>query len=149
MEVILLDRISKLGELGEKVKVKPGFGRNYLIPQGKALPATAANIEIFKARRAELEKAANERLAQAKQRADQLEGLSITIAANASEEGNLFGSVGIHEILHAVKDAGHTIAKSEVQLPEGPFRKLGDYEVHLYLHGDEVIAKIQVSVIPG
>lgn len=149
MEVILLDRIPKLGELGEKVKVKPGFGRNYLIPQGKALPATAANIEVFEARRAELEQAANERLAQARQRASTLENLQITITANAGEEGKLFGSVGIHEILHAIKELGHTVAKSEVQLPDGPFHQIGEYEVQLYLQGDEVIAKITVSVVPA
>jgi large subunit ribosomal protein L9 len=147
VEVILLDRISKLGELGEKVRVKAGFGRNYLIPQGKALPATKSNLEVFEARRKELEKTANERLAQAKQRALALNGLKISITANAGEEGRLFGSVGIHEVVQAAKELGYTIAKSEIQLPEGPFRQLGEYEVELYLHGDDVIAKIQVSVV--
>lgn len=147
MEVILLDRISSLGELGEKVRVKAGFGRNYLIPHGKALPATKPNIELFEARRAELETAANQRIEQAKQRALTLEGLSVTIAANAGEEGRLFGSVSTHEIVNAAKALGHEIARSEIQLPDGPFRQVGDYEVELYLHGDDVVAKIRVSVV--
>jgi len=146
VEVILLDRIPKLGELGAKVRVKAGFGRNYLIPQGKALPATKPNIEIFEARRAELEKSANVRLEQARQRAAALEGLLIAIAANAGEEGRLFGSVGTYEIVQAAKALGHTIAKNEIQLPEGPFRQVGTYDIVLHLHGDEVTAKIQISV---
>jgi large subunit ribosomal protein L9 len=147
VEVILLDRISKLGELGEKVKVKAGFGRNYLIPQGKALPATKPNLELFEARRAELEKVAKQRLEKDQQRALVLEGVSITIAANSGEEGRLFGSVGTHEIVHAMKEMGHEIAKSEIQLPEGPFRHVGNYEVELYLHGNDVVAKIQVNIV--
>jgi len=147
VEVILLERVSKLGNLGEKVRVKPGFGRNFLIPTGRALPATAANLVAFEARRAEIEKAAEERLQKAKERALVLEGLTVTIMANAGEEGKLFGSVGAHEISDAIKKMGHAITKGEVRLLEGAFRQLGDYEVELHLLGEEVTAKIRISIV--
>ncbi len=147
MEIILLEKISKLGELGAKVRVKPGFGRNYLIPQGKALPATKKNIEIFEEKRLELEKIANQRLEQARVRALAMNGLSITIAAHAGEEGRLFGSVSAHEIVHAVKELGYELTKNEVRLLEGPIRQLGHYEVELHLLGDEVIVKAQLSIV--
>lgn len=147
MEVILLERVSHLGELGDKVRVKPGFGRNFLIPTGRALPATKANLISFEARRAEIEKAANERLQAAKDRALVLEGLNVTILANAGEEGRLFGSVGPHEIADAVKKMGHTLSKGEVRLATGAIRQLGDFDVDLHLLGDDVTAKIRVSVI--
>ena len=146
MEVILLKKVSKLGDLGAKVRVKAGFGRNYLIPTGCALPATAANLKTFEAKRAELEKASAERLSQAQARASLLEGLSITITANAGEEGRLFGSVGAHEIVRAMKELGHEVAKNEIALPES-FRQIGEYEVELHLVGEEVTAKIRVSVV--
>lgn len=148
MEVILLERVSKLGELGAKVRVKPGFGRNYLIPKGKALPATKKNLEDFEARRSELEKIAHKRLEEAKARALSMEGLLISIAAHAGDEGRLFGSVGAHEVVRAVKELGYELAKSEVRLFEGPIRQLGNYEIELHL-GDEVVVKAQLSVIAG
>lgn len=147
MEVILLERVSHLGELGDKVRVKPGFGRNFLIPTGRALPATKANLISFEARRTEIEKAANERLQAAKERALVLEGLSVTIVANAGEEGRLFGSVGAHEIADAVKKMGHALTKGEVRLAAGAIRQLGEFDVDLHLLGEEVTAKIRVSVI--
>lgn len=147
MEVILLEKVPHLGALGDKVRVKPGFGRNFLIPTGRALPATKANLISFEARRAEIEAAANQRFEKAKERALVLEGLNISIVANAGEEGRLFGSVGIHEIAEAVKKMGHALSKSEVHLAAGPIRQLGDYEVELHLLGQEIIAKVRVSVI--
>jgi large subunit ribosomal protein L9 len=146
VEVILLERVAHLGELGDKVRVKPGFGRNFLIPTGRALSATKANLVSFEARRAEIEAAADQRLEKAKERALLLEGLNITIVANAGEEGRLFGSVGAHEIAAAVKKMGHTLSKGEVHLAAGPIRQLGDYEVELNLLGEEITAKVRVSV---
>lgn len=147
MEIILLERVPKLGELGDKVRVKPGFGRNFLIPTGRALPATKANLLTFEARRAEIEAAANARLEKAKERALVLEGLAVTIVANAGEEGKLFGSVGSHEITEAIQKMGHVITKGEVRLAAGAIRQLGDFDVDLHLLGEEVTAKIRVSVI--
>lgn len=147
MEIILLQRVPKLGDLGEKVRVKPGFARNYLIPQRKGLPATKANLEEFEKRRVELEKAATTRVEEAKARALALESIKITVAAHAGEEGRLFGSVGAYEIVRAAIEQGYKIAKSEVRLPSGPIRQIGEYEVDLHLLGDEVTAKILLSVI--
>lgn len=144
MEVILLEKISKLGDLGDKVKVKSGFGRNFLIPYGKAVPATAANVADFEARRAELQAAADAALAAARQRAEQLEGFSVTIKANAGEEGKLFGSIGTRDIANAVTAAGHEIKKSEVTLSSGVIREVGTYEVQLRLHTD---VSVPVSVV--
>lgn len=146
MEVILLERVPKLGALGERLKVKPGYARNYLIPQGKGLPATEANIKRFEARRAELEKSAQEKLDQAESRKASLEGSKIVLAMQAGEEGRLFGSVTSHDIVRALKDAGHKVAKGEVWLPQ-PIRQVGEYEVELYLHGNEIVAKINLSVV--
>ncbi|HSX20987.1 MAG TPA: 50S ribosomal protein L9, partial [Gammaproteobacteria bacterium] len=120
MNVILMDKIHKLGELGQQVKVKPGYGRNFLIPQGKAVPATKANIAIFEARRAELEKELAVKTAAAKQRAAQLEALNLTLTMLAAEEGKLYGSVGAAEIVDAIKAQGVEAHKNEVQLPNGP-----------------------------
>jgi len=147
VEVILLERIAKLGDLGATVKVKRGFGRNYLIPQKKALPATTKNIAYFETRRAVLEQEANERLQKARDRAATLEGLVFSVAARAGEEGKLFGSVGPHEIIDALKALGHVVAKNEVRLNEGPIRQLGEHEVSLHLHEEEVIVKIRVSIV--
>lgn len=149
MDIILLDRVPKVGNLGQRLKVKPGFARNFLIPTGKALPATAANLERFEARRLELEKAANERQALAKVRAAKLEGLSLSIAAQAGEEGRLFGSVTVHDIVRAMKEAGHEIFKNELRLPEGPIRMLGEFEVELQLQGSENVIKLKVTVVPS
>jgi large subunit ribosomal protein L9 len=147
MEVILLDTIGNLGGLGDKVKVKAGYGRNYLIPQGKAVPATAANVAEFEARRAELERAAAEAEASARSRAEALEALDvITIGAHAGEEGKLFGSVGTRDIAEAITAAGCEVDKSEVRLPDGALRETGDYSVAIQLHA-AVMAEVQVSVV--
>ena len=148
MEVILLENIGNLGDLGDKVDVKAGFGRNYLIPQGKAVPATEDNVAQFEARRAELEAAAAEATSAAEARAEAINALGlISIAANAGEEGKLFGSIGTRDIAEAVSAAGCDIDKSEVRLPEGALRELGEYEITIQVHGD-VTAMIAVAVIP-
>ena len=136
MEIILLEKIENLGAMGDKVTVKPGFGRNYLVPKGKAKPATPENIAEFEARRAELEKIAADALAQAEARREQLDGKTINIAAKAGEEGKLFGSIGTADITDAVKAAGVDIERHEVRLPEGAFRQVGEYDVTLHLHSD-------------
>ena len=148
MEVILLENISNLGGLGDKVVVKAGFGRNYLIPQGKAVPATEGNSAQFEARRAELEAAAATALGSAEGRAEAINALGlISIAANAGEEGKLFGSVGTRDIAEAVTAAGCEVDKSEVRLPAGALRELGEYEVAIQVHG-EVSAAVAIAVIP-
>lgn len=145
MEVILLEKVGKLGALGDKVTVKSGFGRNYLIPYGKAVPATAANVEQFEARRAELEKVAAEKLSAAQARAGQFEDKEITIVAKAGDEGKLFGSIGVRDIADALTAAGLAAEKSEVRLPEGPLRTTGEFEVALHLHSDvDTIVKVIV-----
>ena len=148
MEVILLERVENLGQLGDQVKVKPGYARNYLIPQGKATEATEANIARFEARRVELEKAAAEALSQARVRAEQLTDLVVTVVANAGNEGRLFGSVGPAEIADAVTATGNELAKREVRLPEGPIRQIGEYDVPLHLHSD-IEVTVRVNVVPA
>src|SRR6056300_658118 len=139
MEVILLEKIGRLGDIGDEVNVKPGFGRNYLIPYGKAVSATPENKVKFEAQRAELEKAASGKLTQAQGRARGIEEVgTITIKANASEEGKLFGSVGPREIEEAFEGLSETVNKSEVLMPEGPIRDLGEYDIELLLHSDVV-----------
>ena len=146
MQVILLEKVGKLGGLGDQVNVKAGFGRNFLIPQGKAVPANKANKESFEARRAELEAAAAEKLAAAQSRAEAMNELVVTIAANAGDEGKLFGSIGTKDIADAVTAAGHAIDKAEVKLPEGALRNVGSYEIALQLHSDvSVEVTIQVE----
>ena len=148
MEVILLENISNLGALGDKVNVKAGFGRNYLVPQGKAVPATAANTAEFEARRADLEAAAAATLAAAETRAEAINALGlISIAANAGEEGKLFGSVGTRDIAEAITAGGCEVDKSEVRLPEGALRDLGEYDTAIQVHGD-VFAAVAIAVIP-
>lgn len=147
MNVILLERIGNLGDLGDEVVVKPGFARNYLIPQGKAVRATSENRAVFEERRAELERIAGERLGEAQARAAQLEGMAVTLVVKAGEEGKLYGSVGTHDIADAVTAKGVEIEKSEVRLPEGPIRAIGEYEIDVQLHSDVTVA-IQVSVVP-
>lgn len=147
MNVILLDKIHKLGELGQQVKVKPGYGRNYLIPQGKAVPATKSNIQLFEAQRAELEAELAKKTAVAQQRATKLEALQITIPMLVSEDGKLYGSVGAVEIIDAITAQGVEAQKQEVQLPNGPLREIGEYEVELHLHHGEVIVKVKLSVV--
>jgi large subunit ribosomal protein L9 len=148
MEVILLETITNLGDLGDKVSVKPGYGRNFLIPQGKAVPATADNVAQFEERRAELERAAAEAVAAARARAEAIAALEIiTIGANAGEEGKLFGSIGTRDIASAVSAAGCEIDKAEVKLPDGALRELGDYTVAVQLHA-EVMTEVNIAVVP-
>ncbi len=146
MQVILLEKIANLGNLGDLVNVKPGYARNYLVPQGLATVATEANIKMFEERRAELEKASADKLQAAKARAAELEGKSVEIAGRASDEGKLFGSVGVNEIAEAFSAAGFDLAKSEVQLPEGPLKLVGDYEVNVIVHA-EVNFDVNVKVV--
>ena len=136
MEVILLEKIEHLGVMGDRVKVKPGYGRNFLIPKGKAAAATAENIATFEARRAELEQAAAEALATAQARRDQFDGLVVKLSAKAGDEGKLFGSVGTVDIAHAISAAGMNVERSEIRLPNGPLRQVGEHEVQLHLHSD-------------
>jgi large subunit ribosomal protein L9 len=145
MEVILLDKVENLGGIGDKVKVKPGYARNYLLPQGKAARATAENIAEFEARRAELEAKAAGVIADAKARAEKIEGLALTIRAKAGSEGKLFGSVGPVDIAEAAEAAGVTIERSEIRLAEGPLRAVGTHEVEVHLHS-EVSVPITVTV---
>jgi large subunit ribosomal protein L9 len=146
MEVILLEKVSNLGNLGDKVNVRPGYGRNFLIPQGKAVSATEENVAAFEARRAELEKTAADALAAAQARADKLEGLTVTIPQKAGEEGKLFGSVGTQDIADACTAAGVEVAKSEVRMPTGAIREIGEFDIDVQLHSD-VTATIKVAVV--
>ena len=136
MEVILLQKIANLGDIGDRVRVKPGFGRNYLLPGGKATLATPANIAKFEARRVELEAKAATELAAAKARAAALEGFKLTLTAKAGSEGKLFGSVGTTDIAEACAAAGHKIERAEVRLPGGPIRTVGEHVITLHLHSD-------------
>jgi large subunit ribosomal protein L9 len=136
MEVILLQKIANLGDIGDRVRVKPGFGRNYLLPGGKATLATPANVARFEARRAELEAKAATDLAAAKSRAAALEGFKLTLTAKAGSEGKLFGSVGTTDIAEACGAAGHKIERAEVRLPGGPIRTVGEHVITLHLHSD-------------
>jgi len=147
MEVILLDKVENLGGLGDKVDVKPGYGRNFLIPTGRAVPATGENLKAFEERRAELEKQSADKLAAAEARKAKIEGLgSVTITHKAGEEGKLFGSVGTSDVADAVSADGVEVSKSEVRMPEGAFRVAGEYDVVLHLHSD-VDATIKVLVV--
>lgn len=139
MEVILLEKIANLGGLGDKVTIKAGYGRNYLIPTGKAVAATKQKIAEFEARRAELEKAAAEKLAAAQARAEALGKLQIVITHKAGEEGRLFGSVGTHNIAEAITAAGVAVQKSEIRLPHGTIRHVGEFPVDITLHSDVTI----------
>ena len=144
MQLILLQKVTNLGNLGDKVNVKPGYGRNFLVPQGKAVPATAKSIAEFEARRAEYEAKAQSQLDEAQQRLAKLEGASVTIYANASTEGKLYGSVGPREIADALTKAVTPVNKSEVVLGEGAFRNTGEFDVVVHLHAD---AETTVKVI--
>ncbi|AUD78179.1 50S ribosomal protein L9 [Kangiella profundi] len=146
MNVILLEKIRNLGDLGDSVTVAAGYGRNFLIPQGKAVPATKENIKHFEERRAELQAAADEKLAKAQARAEQLAGLTVTIAANAGDEGKLFGSVGTADIADAVTAQGVELQKKEVRMPEGAIRQTGEFTFEVHLH-PEVEANIKVVVV--
>ena len=147
MQVILLDKIARLGGLGDKVEVKSGFARNYLIPQGKAVMATKANLEVFEARRAELEAKLAEVLAAAQARAAQLEALeAVVIESKSGDEGKLFGSIGTRDVSDAITAAGVAVAKSEVRMPEGVLRYTGEYEIAVQLHAD-VKTTVKINVV--
>ncbi|UZJ44290.1 50S ribosomal protein L9 [Marinimicrobium sp. C6131] len=146
MDVILLEKVGKLGGIGDQVAVKAGFGRNFLLPQGKAIPATAENVAEFEARRAELEAAAAAKLSEAEARAAKLAEVSVTIGANAGDEGKLFGSIGTRDIADAITKAGVEVTKAEVKLPEGALREVGEYEIDVQVHA-EVIQAVKVSVV--
>jgi large subunit ribosomal protein L9 len=146
MDLILLQKVTNLGNLGDRVKVKPGYGRNFLVPQGKAVPATKGNIEAFQARRAEYEARAAQLFGDAQARAATLEEASVTIKANASTEGKLFGSVGPRDIADAFTAAGKPVNKSEVIMPEGPIRRVGEFEVVIHLHAD-LERPVKVTVV--
>ena len=146
MQVNLLEKIANLGDLGDQVSVKSGYGRNYLVPQNKAVPATAENIAQFEERRAELERTSNERLGEAQSRADKISGTQVTITSKAGEEGKLFGSITVRDIAEAAGRRDIRLDKSEILLPDGPLRTLGEFDVDTKLH-PEVIATLKVTVI--
>lgn len=146
MDVILLEKVANLGGIGDRVKVKPGYARNFLLPQGKATMATAENVARFEARRAELERKAQDNLQAAQQRATALQDFQLRITAKAGSEGKLFGSVGTADIAEAVTAAGHEIERSEVRLPAGPIRVIGEHVVTLHLHTD-VEVSLPVTIV--
>jgi large subunit ribosomal protein L9 len=146
MNVILLERVQNLGDLGDQVNVKAGYGRNFLIPQGKAVSASKDNVAKFEARRAGLEKTAVEKLAAAEARKTALEALEITITQQAGDEGKLFGSVGTHDIAEAITAAGAEVSRAEVRLSEGALRQVGDYEISIELHSG-VQATVKLSLV--
>lgn len=146
MNVILLEKVHNLGNLGDTVAVKAGYGRNYLIPKGMAVPATTDNVAKFEARRAELEKNAADKLSAAETRRDAMANLAVTLAHKAGDEGKLFGSVGTADIAEAITNAGFAVEKREVRLPEGPIRQTGEYDIDIELHSD-IVATVKVSVI--
>lgn len=147
MNIILLERIVNLGDLGDEVVVKSGFARNFLIPKGKAVRASKDNRAVFEARRAELERSALERLGGAQARAAKLNGVSVTISAKAGDEGKLYGSVGTHDIAEALAGQGAEVAKSEIRMPAGVIRVVGEYEIGVHLHTD-VNVTVKVIVVP-
>jgi large subunit ribosomal protein L9 len=136
MEIILMQKVANLGNIGDRVKVKAGYGRNFLLPQGKATLATAENIAKFEARRAEFEKSAKEELSNAQARAAKLDGIKLQLTAKAGGEGKLFGSIGTTDVAEALRKAGHAIERSEVRMPNGPIRQAGEHTVQLHLHTD-------------
>ena len=146
MNVILLDKVENLGAIGDLVNVKPGYGRNFLIPAGKAALATPANIKQFESRRVELEKTAAEDLAAAKARAELVTGMELVIPANVGSEGKLFGSVGPIDVAEALEKVGVTVARSEIRMPDGPIHEVGDHTVGLHLHID-INVEISVKVV--
>ena len=146
MEIILLQKVANLGNIGDRVKVRSGYGRNFLLPQGKATAATADNVARFEARRAELEKAAREHLVSASERADAMKDFKLTIQAKAGTEGKLFGSIGTSDIAEACQKAGFNVLRSEVRMPNGPLRTIGEHVVHLHLHAD-VDVPLAVTIV--
>jgi ribosomal protein L9 len=146
MEVILLEKIANLGNLGDKVTIKSGYGRNYLVPQGKAVPATVTKIAEFEARRAELEKAAQEKLVSAQKIGNELSKIQVEIAHKAGDEGRLFGSIGTHNIAEAITTAGIAIEKHQIRLPHGTIRHIGEYAIDINLHSD-VIVTLTIKIV--
>jgi large subunit ribosomal protein L9 len=139
MEVILLEKVANLGDLGDKVSIKAGYGRNYLVPQGKAVAATADKIKEFETRRAELEKVAAEKLAAANGRATALNKLNVIITHKAGDEGKLFGSVGTQNIADVLTESGAKVEKHEVRMPDGVIRQIGNYDIDIHLHSDVIV----------
>ena len=146
MQVILMEKVVNLGNLGDVVKVKDGFARNYLIPQGKAKRATDSNLKAFEARRADLEKAQSDALTEAQARGAKLDGLTIQIAQKAGVDGRLFGSVTNYDIIDALKKQGFEVERSQVRMPQGPLKQVGEYDIPVVLHADVSVA-IKVSVV--
>ena len=146
MDVILLQKVANLGNIGDRVKVRSGYGRNYLLPHGKATLATADNVARFEARRAELEKVAREHLSSAEERAVAMKDFKLTITAKAGTEGKLFGSIGTADIAEACQKAGFKVERSEVRLPTGPLRMVGDHVVNLHLHAD-IDVPLAISIV--
>jgi large subunit ribosomal protein L9 len=146
MQVILLEKVANLGNLGDVVKVKDGFARNFLLPQGKAKRATEANLKAFEARRAELEKAQADQLAKAKERGAKLDGLTLQIVQKAGVDGRLFGSVTNYDIVEALKAQGHEVERAMVRMPAGPIKQVGEYHIQVQLHTD-VVVTVNVSVL--
>jgi large subunit ribosomal protein L9 len=146
VDVILLEKVANLGNIGDRVKVRSGFGRNFLLPQGKATLATPGNVAKFEARRAELERLAGEQLQSAEQRVAGLKEFHLTITAKAGTEGKLFGSIGTSDIAEACTRAGFAVARSEVRLPHGPLRTVGEHTVELHLHAD-VNVELPVTLV--
>ncbi|HJS38582.1 MAG TPA: 50S ribosomal protein L9 [Burkholderiales bacterium] len=146
MQVILLEKVTNLGNLGDVVKVKDGFARNFLIPQGKAKRATEANLKAFEARRADLEKAQAEQLAKAQERGGKLDGLTLQIVQKAGVDGRLFGSVTNYDVVEALAKLGHEVERSQVRMPAGPLKQVGEYPIQVQLHAD-VVVTVNVSVL--
>ena len=146
MQVILMEKVANLGNLGDVVKVKDGYARNFLIPHGKAKRATDANLKAFESRRAELEKAQAETLAKAQERGSKLDGLTIQISQKAGPDGRLFGSVTNYDIVEALQKQGHEVERANVRMPQGPLKQVGEYPIQVALHTD-VAVTIKVSVL--
>ena len=146
MQVILMEKVANLGNLGDVVKVKDGFARNFLIPQGKAKRATEQNLKAFESRRAELEKAQNEQLAKQQERGQKLEGLTIQITQKAGPDGRLFGSVTNYDIVEALSKQGHEVERAMIRMPQGPLKQVGEFPIQVALHTD-VTATIKVAVL--
>ena len=146
MQVILMEKLANLGDLGEVVKVKDGYARNYLIPHGKAKRATEANIKAFEARRVELEKAQADALGRAQERGAKLDGQTLKITQKAGVDGRLFGSVTNYDIVDALKSTGHEVERSQVRMPDGPLKQVGDYKLQIALHPDVIVA-VNVAVL--
>ena len=146
MQIILMEKVVNLGGLGDVVKVKDGYARNYLLPQGKARRVTPENIALFEAKRAELEKAQAEKLSEAQEKAAKLQGLMVQIARKAGVDGRLFGSVSAADIADALATQGYTVEKTDIRLPNGPLKQIGDVQLEVALHAD-VVSSITVSVL--